>query len=84
MALRAALRTRDDLQRARIAFDSRIGRKANGEDQNIDPGARFIKPEDRTEFIKISDELRAQERVFGPKIEGSWLDSRYGMPGFVT
>ncbi len=61
LAVRLLVRQREDFQGMRKRLDNRIGRKANGEAQNVEE--RAFRPEDLANFAAISDNARSQEKV---------------------
>jgi hypothetical protein len=61
MAVRMLVRAREDFQAMRKRMDNRIGRKADGSDQNIDE--RAFRSEDVANVSGIADEARAQEKA---------------------
>lgn len=60
LAVRMLVRAREDFQAQRKRMDNRMGRKADGEDQNV--AERTIKKEDASLFVGISDAARDQEK----------------------
>jgi hypothetical protein len=65
--LRMLVRAREDFQAMRKRMDNRIGRKADGEDQDLTT-ARAFDPEDAGMFGEVSDEARAQEKAVEKKL----------------
>lgn len=65
--LRMLVRAREDFQAMRKRMDNRIGRKADGEDQDITDGRAFD-IDDAGMFIEVSDEARAQEKAVEKKL----------------
>ena len=59
MAIRLLVRAREDFQSQRKRMDNRIGRKADGDDQNIPE--RLIRVDDSALFVGIADAARDQE-----------------------
>lgn len=59
MALRVLVRAREDFQGQRKRMDNRIGRKADGGEQDI--AARPFRPDDLASFGAIADASREQE-----------------------
>ena len=59
-AVRMLVRLRDDIQSMRKRTDNRIGRKADGSQQNIEE--RAFRPEDYQNFSDIADVSRQQEK----------------------
>jgi hypothetical protein len=66
LALRVMVRSREDFQQMRKSLDNRLGRKANGEEQNIEE--RAFRPEDAASFVAVSDEARRQEKELKAKL----------------
>jgi hypothetical protein len=60
LALRLLVRAREDFQYMRKAMDNRIGRKADGEEQNVEE--RLFRPEDLDNFVEVSNAARVQEK----------------------
>ena len=58
--LRMYVRAREDFQSMRIRIDNRLGRKADGSEQNIDE--RFLEIEDAINFNEISKVSEEQEK----------------------
>lgn len=59
-AVRMLVRLREDFQAMRKRMDNRIGRKADGTEQNIEE--REFRPEDLENFSSIADNARDQEK----------------------
>ena len=59
-AVRMLVRLREDFQAMRKRMDNRIGRKADGSDQNIE--AREFRPEDLENFTAVADNAKEQEK----------------------
>jgi hypothetical protein len=59
-AVRLLVRLREDFQSMRKRMDNRLGRKANGEQQNVEE--RAFRPEDLMNFTAVSDNARMQEK----------------------
>lgn len=66
-ALRILVRAREDFQEMRKRMDNRIGRKADGSDQDIDE--RLFIAEDIESFVDIADEARNQEKQIEKKLK---------------
>lgn len=60
LAVRLLVRAREDFQSQRKRMDNRMGRKADGEAQNI--SERQIAPDDAELFVSISDAAKEQEK----------------------
>lgn len=60
-AVRMLVRLREDFQAMRKRMDNRIGRKADGSQQNIEE--RPFRPEDLENFASIADAARGQEEA---------------------
>lgn len=60
-AIKMLVRLREDFQAMRKRMDNRIGRKANGEQQDIE--VREFTPEDLQNFETIADAARTQEKI---------------------
>lgn len=60
LAVRLLVRAREDFQSQRKRMDNRMGRKADGEDQNV--AERAIQKADAALFVGISDAARQQEK----------------------
>lgn len=60
LAVRMLVRAREDFQAMRKRMDNRIGRKADGEEQNIE--AREFRADDILHFQGIANEAREQEK----------------------
>jgi len=67
LAVRLLVRAREDFQGQRKRMDNRMGRKADGEEQNIQE--RSIGVEDAELFVGISDAARAQEADIEKKLK---------------
>lgn len=67
LALRLMVRAREDFQAQRKRMDNRIGRKANGEDQNI--SERAFRPEDLDSFANISEAAKQQEKEIEKRLK---------------
>jgi hypothetical protein len=65
--LRMLVRAREDFQSMRKRMDNRIGRKADGEEQDLTTDRAFD-PEDAGMFTEVSDEARAQEKAVEKKL----------------
>jgi hypothetical protein len=65
--LRMLVRAREDFQSMRKRMDNRIGRKADGDDQDLTT-ERAFDPEDAGMFTEVSDEARAQEKAVEKKL----------------
>ena len=59
LTVRMLVRTREDFQSMRKKMDNRIGRKANGEQQNVEE--RTFRLEDLEMFKKIADDAKEKE-----------------------
>ena len=59
-AVRMLVRLREDFQAMRKRMDNRIGRKADGTEQNIE--AREFRPEDLENFTAVADNAKEQEK----------------------
>ena len=59
-AVRTLVRARMDFQAMRKSMSNRIGKKADGSDQNISDGRMFM-PADIDSFVSIADEAKRQE-----------------------
>jgi hypothetical protein len=66
-AVRLLVRAREDFQSQRKRMDNRMGRKADGGEQNITE--RAIQPEDAELFVGISDAAREQEADIEKKLK---------------
>jgi hypothetical protein len=66
LAIRLLVRARQDFQHQRKAMDNRIGRTADGDDQNITE--RAFRPEDLESFVEVSDAAREQEKLIERKL----------------
>lgn len=60
-AVRMLVRLREDFQDMRKRIDNRVGRKADGGEQNIEE--RAFRPEDLDNFTSIADAAREQEKA---------------------
>lgn len=58
-AVRMLVRLRDDFQAMRKRIDNRLGRKADGSEQDVDE--RAFRPEDLDSFTSVADVARGQE-----------------------
>lgn len=67
LALRILVRAREDFQAQRKRMDNRIGRKADGSDQNIDE--RPFVDDDLQSFVDISEGARQQEKDIEKKLK---------------
>jgi hypothetical protein len=67
LAVRLLVRAREDFQSQRKRMDNRMGRKADGEEQNI--AERTIMPADAELFVGISDAARDQEKDIEKKLK---------------
>lgn len=65
-ALRILVKAREDFQAMRKRMDNRIGRKADGTDQDVDE--RTFIAEDLESFVDIADEARNQEKEIQKKL----------------
>jgi len=65
--LRMLVRAREDFQAMRKRMDNRIGRKADGSDQDITDGRAFD-VDDASMFTEVSDEARLQEKAVEKKL----------------
>jgi len=65
--LRMLVRAREDFQAMRKRMDNRIGRKADGEDQDLTT-ERAFDPEDAGMFTEVSDQARLQENAVEKKL----------------
>lgn len=59
-AVRMLVRLREDFQAMRKRMDNRLGRKADGTEQNIEE--RAFRPEDYANFQSVADAARQQEK----------------------
>ncbi len=59
-AVRTLVRLREDFQAMRKRMDNRLGRKADGTEQNIEE--RAFRPEDYANFQAVADAARQQEK----------------------
>ncbi len=59
-AVRTLVRLREDFQAMRKRMDNRLGRKADGSEQNIEE--RAFRPEDYANFQAVADNARQQEK----------------------
>lgn len=67
--IRILVRTREDFQGMRKRMDNRIGRKADGNEQDREKlPAREFEPEDAMQFSEIADEARKQEAAIEKKL----------------
>jgi len=66
-ALRILVRAREDFQAQRKRMDNRIGRKADGTDQEIDE--RAFRAEDLESFVDIADAAKEQEKEIEKKLK---------------
>lgn len=66
-AIKMLIRLRDDYQNMRKAIDNRIGRKADGSDQNIPD--RPLRPQDLHIFTRVADNARVQEKLLEQEFE---------------
>jgi len=64
--IRLLVKQREDIQSMRKAMDNRIGRKADGSQQNIDE--RSFRAEDIELLIGIADSMREQEHIIEQEI----------------
>lgn len=67
LAVRLLVRAREDFQGQRKRMDNRMGRKADGTDQEI--AERVIRPDDAQLFEGISDAARDQEKDIEKKLK---------------
>jgi hypothetical protein len=67
IALRLLVRAREDFQAQRKRMDNRMGRKADGDAQNIEE--RTIRSDDTELFLGISDAAREQEKDIEKKLK---------------
>lgn len=67
MAVRLLVRAREDFQAQRKRMDNRIGRKADGEDQNVPE--RMIRQSDLGDFIAIADTAKEQEVLIEKRLK---------------
>ena len=67
MAVRLLVRAREDFQSQRKRMDNRMGRKADGDAQNVQE--RAIHAEDAELFVGISDAARQQEAEIEKKLK---------------
>jgi hypothetical protein len=65
--LRMLVRAREDFQAMRKRMDNRIGRKADGADQDLST-ERAFDPEDAGMFVEVSDQARIQEKAVEKKL----------------
>jgi|AntDeeMinimDraft_5_1070356.scaffolds.fasta_scaffold10417_1 hypothetical protein len=65
-ALKILVRAREDFQAQRKRMDNRIGRKASGEDQDVDE--RMFLASDLESFVDISDAAKEQEKQIQRKL----------------
>lgn len=65
-ALRILVRAREDFQAQRKRMDNRIGRKADGSDQDIDE--RYFRAPDLESFVDIADAAKEQEKLIEKKL----------------
>ena len=65
--LRMLVRAREDFQAMRKRMDNRIGRKADGADQDLTT-ERAFDPEDAGMFTEVSDQARLQEKAVEKKL----------------
>jgi hypothetical protein len=65
--LRMLVRAREDFQAMRKRMDNRMGRKADGSEQDITDGRAFD-VDDAGMFVEVSDEARAQEKAVEKKL----------------
>jgi len=61
LAVRALVRAREDFQGMRKKMDNRLGRKADGTDQNLTE-SRAFRIDDTEMFTSVADACRAQEK----------------------
>ena len=67
--IRILVRAREDFQSMRKRMDNRIGRKADGDEQDRERlPAREFAPEDAMQFSEIADEARKQEAAIEKKL----------------
>lgn len=66
-ALRILVRAREDFQAQRKRMDNRIGRKADGSDQDIDE--RYFRADDLDSFVDIADSAKQQEKQIEKKLK---------------
>jgi hypothetical protein len=66
LAVRLLVRAREDFQQQRKRMDNRMGRKANGEDQNVEE--RAFRPEDLSVFSDVADAAKLQEKEIEKKL----------------
>ena len=67
--IRILVRAREDFQGMRKRMDNRIGRKADGDEQDREKlPAREFEPEDAMQFSEIADEARKQEAAIEKKL----------------
>jgi hypothetical protein len=67
LALRLLVRAREDFQAMRKRMDNRIGRKADGKDQDI--VERVFRTEDLAGFAEVADEARKQESAIEKRMK---------------
>jgi hypothetical protein len=67
MAVRLLVRAREDFQAQRKRMDNRIGRKADGEDQDVPE--RMIRQSDLGDFIAIADTAKEQEVLIEKRLK---------------
>lgn len=65
-AIRILVRAREDFQAQRKRMDNRIGRKADGKDQNI--VERAFRPEDIASFVEVAEAAKEQEKAIEKKL----------------
>jgi hypothetical protein len=85
-AIRILVRAREDFQAQRKRMDNRIGRKADGTEQEITD--RQFRPEDLASFVEIAEAAKEQEKAIEKKllhalrkvpIYNEWLKSVKGV-----
>jgi len=90
LTLRLMVRAREDFQAQRKRMDNRVGRKADGTDQNIEE--RAFRPDDLQDFLGISTAAREQEEAIEKRLKqvlkrfpiwNDWLESVKGV-GTIT